>query len=236
MFFVKLSFIIGGVLSSVIRDTQRRRRFRGKFNLFWLRPYIARFIKRAYGEKIETLKFVRQQSMNRVVGIVNDKYYVKIFRKIRVKRIQDFAKLMSVVEKVVSVKINHVVADDKIAMYSYKKIDGMDIHRFEKEFVIKHKTKLFNQIKKIIQEIQSIDVQSVPPDERFVYDMHFEKHGNPSDIKKCVFGHFDMNFGSFLFDKNLNIIALLDWDTIAITDELNGDWNKFMHYWGAYIK
>lgn len=236
MFFVRLSFFIGYVLSSVIRDTQRRRRFRGTFNLICLRPFIARFMKREYGIKIKTLKYVRQQSLNRVVGIVNDKYYVKIFRKIPVKRVQNFAKLMSVIEKTVSVKINHVVADNKLAMYSYKKIDGMDIHRFEKEFVIKHKTKLFNQIKKIIQEIQSIDVQSVPSEERFVYDMHFEKHGNPSDIKKCVFGHFDMNFGSFLFDKNLNIVALLDWDTIAITDELDGDWNKFMRYWGAYIK
>ena len=91
MFLVKLSFIFGVIVSAPIRNSRTRRRIRGKINLFILRPYIRRFMKREYGIEISSLSFVRQQSLNRVVGLVNDKYFVKIFRNISVKRIQDFA-------------------------------------------------------------------------------------------------------------------------------------------------
>ena len=116
MFFVKLSFLVGMLLSVFVRNTQKRRRLRGSINLFFLRPYIARFMKKAYGIKIKSLTFVRQQSLNRVVGLINGKYYVKIFRNIPVQRIRDFAELMNIVEKHLDITVPHIVADDKISM------------------------------------------------------------------------------------------------------------------------
>lgn len=237
MFLVKLSFVFGTIVSAPIRNSRVRRRMRGKINLFILRPYIRRFIRKQYGVKLESVRFVRQQTLNRVVGLVNDRYFVKIFRNVSVKRIQDFVRLMGIVEQSVDVTVPHILADDKIAMFAYEKIDGLDINKFDKDFVVDNDTKLFNQVKNIIKQLQSINVKKIPNYETFLTGIYGWHYGNPNQKSKhLVLGHFDMNFGSFLFNKNFDIIAVIDWDTIAITDNIDTDWSIFMKYWQRYIR
>ena len=237
MFFVKMSFLVGVILSAFVRDSQKRRRLRGRINLFLLRPYISRFIKRAYGVKIKSLTFVRQQSLNRVVGLVNGKYFVKIFRNIPVQRIRDFAEIMGVVEKTLTVTVPHIVADDKISMCAYEKIDDVDIVEFDKGLIQKNKSKLFKQTEQIINQLQSINVKKIPNFERFMTDIYGRKYGNPNrDSRTLVLGHFDINLGNFLYDTKMNISSVIDWDTLAITDDKDGSWNVFMRYWNNRYK
>ena len=237
MFLVKLSFIFGVIVSAPIRNSRIRRRIRGKINLFILRPYIRRFMKREYGIKINSLSFVRQQSLNRVVGLVNDKYFVKIFRNISVKRIQDFAELMGIVENSLSVTVPHIVADDKIAMFSYEKIDGVDINEFDKSRIQRDKKRLFTQVQDIIAQLQSINVRRIPQFDRFLTDIYSQKYGNPTvRSTSLTLGHFDVNLGNFLYDKNMNITSVIDWDTIAITDDVDACWGVFMRYWNNRYK
>jgi len=228
-------FFIGNTLACMVPGSERRARFRGKVNLILFRPWIARFIRREYGERLRSLKFVRQRTLNRVVGIVNDKYYVKIFRNVTNKQIRDFVFLMNYIRPYIHIDIPQVVVDKKLPMYACTKNAGREIDTFDKAFVIKHEAHIHKQIADIIKQLQSVNVEKIPGNERYLTNMQNRRYPE-LPCKKCrrVLGHFDMNLTNFLFDDNLNIISAIDWDAVSIANNPETDWRIFMRFWNQY--
>ena len=94
-----------------------------------------------------------------------------------------------------------------------------------------------NQVTDIIKQIQSIKIKSVPGWERFVFSMQPERtREKPCDSGHEVFAHFDLNTTNFLFDDKLNIIGVIDWDTLSVANNPETDWDIFMKYWNIYKK
>lgn len=230
-----IPFFIGNTLACMVRGSERRSRFRGNVNMILFRPWIARFIKREYGEKLKTLRFVHQRTLNRVVGVVNDKYYVKIFRNVTNEQIRNFVFLMDYIRPYMHVEIPHIIADRKLPMYVCKKNTGRDIDSFEWHFVLNHEKHIFDQVSKVISQLQSIDVEKIPDNERFLTNMQHRRYPE-LPCKKCrrVLGHFDMNLNNFLYDDNLNIVSAIDWDTLSIADNPQTDWRIFTYFWEHY--
>lgn len=231
-------FFIGNTLACLVPGSVRRARFRGKINLILFRPWIARFIRREYGERIKSLHFVRQRTLNRVVGVVNEKYYVKIFRNVTNQQIRDFVFLMNnYVRPAIKVNTPQMVVDKKLPMYACAKIPGRDIETFDRAFVIKKQKHIFNQIADIIKQLQSVDVEKIPNNERFVTNMQNRRYPElPCTGCRRVLGHFDMNLGNFLFDDDLNIVSAIDWDALSIANNPETDWRIFMRFWNQYKK
>ena len=228
-------FFIGNTLACLVPGSERRARFRGKINLFLFRPWIARFIKREYGERVRTLRFVRQRTLNRVVGIVNDKYYVKIFRNVTNQQIRDFVFLMNTIRPAIRVNIPRVVVDKKLPMYACESNPGREIDTFDKAFVLKNEKHIFDQIHDIINQLQSVDVEKIPNNERFLTNMQNRRYPElPCTGCHRVLGHFDMNLTNFLFDDKLNIISAIDWDALSIANNPDTDWLIFMRFWNQY--
>ena len=87
------------------------------------------------------------------------------------------------------------------------------------------------------KQIQSIKIKSVPGWERFVFSMQPERtREKPCDPGHEVFAHFDLNTTNFLFDDKLNIIGVIDWDTLSVANNPGTDWDIFMKYWNIYKK
>ena len=229
-------FFIGNTLACLVPGSERRARFRGKLNLVLFRPWIARFIRREYGERIKSLHFVRQRTLNRVVGVVNDKYFVKIFRNVTNEQIRDFVFLMNnYVRPAIKVNTPKMFVDKKLPMYVCEKIPGRDIETFDKSFVVKNEQHIFKQIGDIISQLQSVDVDKIPHNERFVTNMQNRRYPElPCPHCRRVLGHFDMNLGNFLFDDKLNIVSAIDWDAISIANNPETDWRIFMRFWNQY--
>ncbi len=228
-------FFIGNTLACLVPGSVRRARFRGKINLILFRPWIARFIRREYGERLKTLRFVRQRTLNRVVGVVNDKYYVKIFRNVTNQQIRDFVFLMDYIRPYIRVDIPKVVVDKKLPMYVCAKNAGREISSFKKSVVLKNEKHIFDQISNIIKQLQSVDVEKIPNNERYLTNMQDRRYPE-LPCKKCrrVLGHFDMNLTNFLFDDKLNIISAIDWDALSIANNPETDWRIFMRFWNQY--
>ena len=169
--------------------------------------------------------------------IANGKYYIKIFRNVTHQQLCDFVELMDVVRKTISVETPRIFVDKRLPMYVCMKNSGFSIHSFDKEFVLKHQDKIHAQARKIIEELQSIDVKKIPHYERFTNNM-LGRHYREKPCEKCqpVFGHFDMNPSNFLFDDKMNILTVIDWDEIAIANNPDTDWNIFMWNWNIYSK
>lgn len=230
-----IPFFIGNTLACLVHGSERRARFRGKINLVLFRPWIARFIRHEYGERLKTLRFVRQRTLNRVVGIVNDKYYVKIFRNVTNTQIRDFVFLMNLVGRAIRVNTPKIVVDKKLPMYACKKNPGREIDSFDKSFVLQHQDHIFTQIQEIIKQLQSIDVEKIPHNERFITNMQNRRYPElPCTGCRRVLGHFDMNLTNFLFDDDLNIVSAIDWDALSIANNPDTDWMIFMRFWNQY--
>ena len=95
----KLPFYIGGIISYFVPGRYRRRSVRGQINVFLFRGIINRFVERVYGVRVNNIRFVRQVSMNRMICVVNDRYYVKIFRDVSVKRLKDYKFLLDFIRE-----------------------------------------------------------------------------------------------------------------------------------------
>ena len=230
-----IPFFIGNTLACLVHGSERRARFRGKINLFLFRPWIARFVKREYGERLRTLKFVRQRTLNRVVGVVNGKYYVKIFRNVTNQQIRDFVFLMDYIRPYIHVAIPHIVVDRKLPMYACAKNAGREIDTFNKSFVLKNEKHILKQISDIIAQLQTVDVEKIPHNERFLTNMQDRRYPElPCPKCRRVLGHFDMNLTNFLFDDDLNIVSAIDWDALSIANNPETDWRIFMRFWNQY--
>jgi hypothetical protein len=232
----KIPFIIGNFIACLIPWSKPRRNCRGYVNRILFYPWIARFIRRAYGERMKSLRFVRQRTLHRVVFIVNNKYYVKIFRNVTHQRVCDFVELMGMVERVISVEVPHFIADKSLPMIGCAKNTGTDIHLIDKKLITENQDKIKKQVQKIIQELQSIDVESIPNSDRFINNIQ-GRHKPEVECAEChrVLGHFDMNPSNFLFDENLNIASLIDWDSMQIANNPDSDWLNFTKNWKIFL-
>lgn len=231
----KIPFFIGNLLACFVPGNRRRERVRGYINLFFFKPWMKHLIRSVYGERVKTLKLVRQRTLKRAVFIANGKYYIKIFRNVSHQRLCDFVELMDMVSKVISVETPHVFVDKKLPMYVCMKNSGFSIHSFDKDTVLKYQKKIHAQARQILDELQSINVTKIPHNERFVTDMlGHHKHEQPCKGCHQVLGHFDLNPSNFLFDDKLNIQSVIDWDEITIANNPDTDWAIFTRNWEIY--
>lgn len=228
----RIPFAVGNVLSWFVPGSARRKRFRGKVNVVLFRPYIARFIQRIYGERMRTLRFVRQRTLNRFVAVANDKYYVKILRNVTHQQICDFCELMDIVRKVVKVEMPVCIVDKKFPMYVCEKNSGTLMCSFDREYILANADKIGSQIRDFIKQLQSIDVDSIPNNERFIENI--QKHHTaelPCSGCKRVLAHLDLNPSNLLVDDDMNIVSIIDWDTLSIANNPNTDWRVFVKQW-----
>lgn len=233
----KIPFFISNLVSCFIYGKKNRHKWRGKINVFLFYPKIARFIRRVYGiKKIKTIHFVRQITLNRVVCVVNDKYYVKIFRNVSVEQLKNFEFLLNYVADRLDVVVPRIYADDSVPMYVCEAVAGMDVYDFDKDFVLKNEDKILNQVTNIICQLQAIDVDDIPENNRFMDSMQVRTKEKTPKKRRRVLAHFDLNETNLLFDSDLNIVAVIDWDTLSIAQNPDTDMTIFMKYWDRYKK
>lgn len=233
---ISLPFYVSNFMSFFVKRARIRHKLRGSVNCFLYRPLIKRFIKKTFGADVKTVKHVRQHTMGRCVCVADDKYFIKIFRNMSKKRLKNFEFLNNYIAKKLSVNIPIVYIARNNHMYATEKIFGHGIYDFDKEFVLKHEEKILAQADKIIQELQSIDVHKIPDAERFCIALEStSKKIRPEVITKdSVLAHFDLNVRNFLFDDDMNICGLIDFDSMAITNDKDKDKEIFMKYWNRY--
>ncbi len=233
---VTLPFYIANFLAGFVSPQSKRHVLRGHVNAFFYTPMMMRFIKRVYGEKTHNVKFVRQHTPSRCVCVINDKYFVKIFKHNKGTRLADFEFLVNYVRNRMQVAIPRVYTSKNNHMYVTKLIKGREIYDFDSDFVLKHEKKILQNVSKIISELQSIDVQKIPNNERFCVALEsLAKNANTEPITSdSVLSHGDMNLRNFLFDDDLNIVGLIDFDGMCITNDKDKDMQNFMKYWNRY--
>lgn len=232
----KIPFYLSGFVSYFVPGRYRRRRVRGTINVFLFYIPIAKFIKRVYGVKTKTIRFVRQVSMNRMTCVVNDRYYVKIFRDVSVEQLNNFKFLLDFIRPYLSVNIPKVFVDKYIPMYVAEKLPGKDLRDFDKKSILKNEKKIKNQMLKMINDMQSISVASIPDNERFLYALQSKKTKKNQKIDcESVLAHLDLNASNLLMDDDLNVISIIDWDSLSIVPSKNIDIDSFKNLWTIFI-
>lgn len=233
----KIPFYIGNFLAIFVPDGARRARVRGNVNMALYTPRIKHFIKRVYDEPVKSIKFIRQINLNRVCLCVNDRYYVKLFRNITPERVKNYKELMDFIAPRISVRMPVVHVDDNMAMYVSEKIPGRGIKSFDDATILKNEDKIKSQVEKIIAEIQSIKLDSIPDVKRFVHSLQPERATEPPINKPCpVLAHFDLNETNLLFDDDMNIIGVIDWDMCSVAQNPNTDMFVFNRFWNRFMK
>ena len=230
----KIPFYIGNLAACFVPGSKNRAHCRASVNLFLYRPKINAFIKQTYGERVHHIKFIRQRTLNRVVCLVNDKYYVKIFRDVTNTQLKNFEFIANYVRTYIGVTIPRVIVDDRMPMYVCEKIAGRAIDDFNPSDVIKNEKKIHTQVKEIIAQLQSIDVDAIPDNSRFNDSMQTRTIEQPAAHPRRVLGHFDLNETNLFFDDDLNVCAVIDWDTLSIANNPDTDWRIFTKYWNRY--
>lgn len=233
---MKFPFYLGNFLACFVPNPHNRSVLRGKLNLFFYRLVVARFVRKVFDEKIKTIKFVRQRTPSRFVCVVNDKYFVKIFKKMSHKKLENFEFLVNYVRNLVSVNVPQVYINKASNIYATEKIAGKSIYDFDDKFVLQNEHKILHQVEQIITSLQNIDLKKIPDINRFSVALETTSKKIKSEpiTDASVFAHFDMNVRNFLFDDDLNIIGLIDFDGFAITNDRNKDMQIFMKYWNRY--
>jgi len=235
---ISLPFYISNFLSWFVLNKAARHRLRGYVNCFLYTPMMKRFIKNTFGEETKNIQFIRQNTPSRCVCVINDKYFIKIFKKNLKNRLGNFEFLTNCVAKKLSVNVPHVYIAKNNHMYVTKKIPGFGIYEFDKEIVLKNEKKILAQVDNIISQLQSIDVRKIPSAERFCVALESTTKDIETEplTKDSVLAHFDLNIRNFLFDEKLNICGLIDFDSMAVTNDKNKDKEIFMKYWERYKK
>ena len=233
-----LPFYISNLMSCFVRKKDSRHRLRGRVNTFLYKPFIARFIRETFNEKVKTIQYVRQHTMGRCVCVVNDEYFVKIFRNMSKNRLLNFEFLVNYICKFINVDIPRVYAAKNNHMYATKKTAGVSIYYFDKELVLKNEQKILTQVDNIIHQLQSIDLKKIPNAERFCTALESTSKDikNESITPDSVLSHGDLNVRNFLFDEHLNICGLIDFDSMRITNDREYDKKIFIKYWERYKK
>ena len=231
----KIPFYISALISNLFTGQDRRRRIRGNVNVFLFRIPIARFVRRTYGVRVHTIRFVRQVSMNRMTCVVNNRYFVKIFRDVSVAQLNNYQLLLDIVRPHLGVEIPRIFVAKKMPMYVADKLSGKNLHEFGKDNIIKHEKKIKNQIVKMIDELQGISVKSIPNNELFLMPLQHKKNAKkPTITKNSVLAHLDLNVSNFMLDDKYNIVGVVDWDSLSIVNDANRDKNDFERLWNIY--
>ena len=233
---ISLPFYISNFLSCFVRGKAARHKFRGSVNSFLYRPLVARFIKQTFGESVTNVKFVRQHTMGRCVCVVTDKYFVKIFRSMSGARLKNFEFLVNHIAQFMDIDIPRIYVAKNNHMYVTEKANGFGIYDFDRKFVLQHEKKILTQVDHVISQLQSIDIKKLPDANRFCVALEStSKDIMPEPITdNSVLSHGDLNVRNFLFDKDLNICGLIDFDGTRITNNREYDKNVFMKYWNRY--
>ena len=231
----KIPFYIGNFAAMFVPDGARRARVRGNINRVLYTPRIKNFIWRTYHERAKSIKFVRQINLNRVCLVVNDKYFVKLFRNITPQRVQNYEKLMKFIAPRLSVQIPIIHADNRMAMYVSEKLPGRTIQTFDWKTIMKNEPKFKAQVAQLIDEIQSIKIESIPHHELYSHSLQPERATEPkTDNPRPVLAHFDLNETNFLFDDDMNICCVIDWDMCSIAQNPETDMFVFNRFWNRY--
>lgn len=234
----KIPFYVGNFLALFVHDGGRRCRFRGGVNTLLYTPRIKALIKRVYNEKVNSIKFVRQINLNRFVCVVNGKYYVKAFRNITRQRLKEHMDLVEMVRPYLDgITIPEVHVDNNIPMYVCEKIPGHPISDFDADTILKNEEKIKRQVADIIAKIQKVNLDSIPNNERFLFGLQPERQPEkPVKDKnvKPVLAHFDLNETNLFFDDDMNIVGIIDWDTLSIAKNPETDMNVFNLFWGMF--
>lgn len=230
----KIPFFIGTFISYFVPGRENRRRVRGHINKFFFYIPIALFIKRVYGEKTKTIRFIRQISMKRVTCVVNDKYYVKVFRFVSVKRLNEYKFLLDFIRPYLSVKIPDVYVAKHIPMYVAERLPGRDMCDFDKELILKNEKKIKKQVFDIIAQLQSVPVDEIPDNIRFAVKLQAKKPATKPVAVGSVLAHCDLNAGNLLLDEKLNILSIIDWDSTLIVPNPDTDKEMFEKLWSVY--
>lgn len=230
----KIPFFISNLISCFIYGSKNRQKWRGRINTFLFRPVVTRFVKKTYGVQIRSVKFIRQITLNRMVCVVNDTYFVKIFRNVTHVKLKDFEFLSDYVEKRMKLTMPHVVAHPIIPMYVCKRVPGKSITDFDKEYVTENYDKILKQAHGFIRRLQRIKVDDIPNKERFMDSLQQRTVEQPCRKPRQVLAHFDLNMLNFLFDDDMNICSVIDWDTLSIANNPTTDTTIFLKYWNRY--
>lgn len=231
----KIPFYLSGFVSYFVPGRYRRRRVRGTINVFLFYIPIARFIRRIYGVKTKKIRFVRQVSMNRITCVVNDRYYVKIFRDVSVKQLNDYKFLLNFIRPHLSVNIPDVFVADYIPMYVADRLPGKDLRDFDKSLIMKNEKKIKTQVLNMIKEMQAIPVKSIPENERFLFTLQQKRTKEKIKIgRNSVLAHLDLNASNLLMDKDLNVISVVDWDSLSIVSNPQIDKDSFENLWNIF--
>ena len=202
--------------------------------MFLFRPVIVRFIKKTYGVRVKTVRFIRQNTLNRMVCVVNGQYFVKVFRNVTHKQLKDFEFLSNYVEKRMKIIIPHVVVHSHVPMYVCERVVGKSIEEFDKKYVAENYDKILNQAHTIIRQLQRIKVDDIPGKERYMDSLQQRTVEQPCRRSRQVLAHFDLNMLNFLFDDEMNICSVIDWDTLSIANNPTTDTTIFLKYWNRY--
>ena len=230
----KIPFFISNLISCFIYGSKNRQKWRGRINTFLFRPVITRFVKKTYGVRIKSVKFIRQITLNRMVCVVNDTYFVKVFRNVTHAQLKDFEFLSDYVEKRMKVTVPHVVVHRKFPMYVCERVPGKSITDFDKEYVAENYDKILKQAHGVIRQLQRIKVDDIPHKERFMNSLQQRTVEQPCRKPRQVLAHFDLNMLNFLFDDDMNICSVIDWDTLSIANNPTTDTTIFLKYWNRY--
>lgn len=233
----KLPFYIGGFVSWFVPGRYRRRRVRGNINVLLYRIPISIFIKRVYGDKVHKIRFVRQVSMNRMTCVVNNRYFVKIFRDVSVEQLNDYKFLLDFIRPYLKIKIPEIFVAKNIPMYVADKLPGKDLKDFDKDLVIKYERKIKNQVVGMINDMQSIPLKLIPNNERFLFPLQSKRAGKEIKIgRNAVLAHLDLNVSNLLLDDKFNVVSIVDWDSLSIAQSPNIDKDSFEKLWEIYKK
>lgn len=230
----KLPFWIGTFVSWFVLGRERRRKVRGAINRFFFYVPIARFIKQTYGVRVRKIRFVRQISMKRMTCVVNDKYYVKVFRFVSIQRLNDYKFLMNFIRSHLPVKIPEIFVSKHIPMYVAEKLPGTDMRDFDKSSLIKNEKQIKQQVLNVIQALRDIDVMTIPDNQRFLTNVQSRTQSYGSVTKKSVLAHCDLNPSNVRLDKGFNVVSIIDWDSMQIVQNKNTDIDGFDRLWKIF--
>lgn len=231
----RIPFYIGNILSCLVPGAKRRARCRGMVNLIADTPEIAVLIKLMFNENLHSIKFVRQHTLNRFVCVVNNKYFVKVFRSVSNKRLKDFAKLNEYVRSRISVNMPQVFVAKRDSIIITPRIQGRAITDFPPEQILANQDKIEKQIFEFIDELQSIDVNKIPNKERYLTALQSRTVEMPCDNPRQVLAHFDLNMMNIFFDDDMNLCGIIDWDGLSIASNPETDKTIFLKYWGRFL-
>ena len=233
----RIPFYIGNFVTIFVPDGARRARVRGNINRILYTPRIKRLIWRKYHTRIKHIKFVRQINLNRVCLVADGKYYIKAFRNISAERVKNYKELLDFIRPYLSVQIPKIEVDNHTAMYVSEKIPGRSIDEFDIKTILKNEDKIKKQVAKIVSEIQKIKIESIPHHERYVHSLQPERNREAQyDKPHPVLANFDLNETNLLFDDDMNIIGVIDWDMCSISQTPDTDMSIFTFFWERRFK